>query len=152
MKAMFVPIGISFFILAGCSSLILKPADFAWPVESVLSVDSQGRVQSERYSFSVDVKALLFAETQDSVNISKINLRIIRDVKGYYFITASQFKNVYIFEQTVGGLKLKNKILVAQNGLTEPALNQRVPYVQLVNGKNPALLLTEEGVFEGDKK
>ena len=152
MKAMFVPIGISFFILAGCSSLILKPADFAWPVESVLSVDSQGKVQSERYSFSVDVKALLFAETQDSVNISKINLRIIRDVKGYYFITASQFKNVYIFEQTVGGLKLKNKILVAQNGLTEPALNQRVPYVQLVNGKNPALLLTEEGVFEGDKK
>ena len=152
MKAMFVPIGISFFILAGCSSLILKPADFAWPVESVLSVDSQGRVQSERYSFSVDVKALLFAETQDSVNISKINLRIIRDVKGYYFITASQFKNVYIFEQTVGGLKLKNKILVAQNGLTEPALNQRVPYVQLVNGKNPALLLTEEGVFEGEKK
>ena len=152
MKAMFVPIGISFFILAGCSALILKPADFAWPVESVLSVDSQGKVQSERYSFSVDVKALLFAETQDSVNISKINLRIIRDVKGYYFITASQFKNVYIFEQTVGGLKLKNKILVAQNGLTEPALNQRVPYVQLVNGNNPALLLTEEGVFEGDKK
>ena len=152
MKAMFVPIGISFLILAGCSSLILKPADFAWPVESVLSVDSQGKVQSERYSFSVDVKALLFAETQDSVNILKINLRIIRDVKGYYFITASQFKNVYVFEQTVGGLKLKNKILVAQSGLTEPALNQRVPYVQLVNGKNPALLLTEEGVFEGEKK
>ena len=152
MKAMFVPIGISFFILAGCSSLILKPADFAWPVESVLSVDSQGKVQSERYSLSVDVKALLFAETQDSVNILKINLRIIRDVKGYYFITASQFKNVYIFEQTVGGLKLKNKILVAQNGLTEPALNQRVPYVQLINGKNPALLLTEDGVFEGEKK
>ena len=152
MKAIFVPIYISFFILVGCSSLTLKPADFGWPVESVLSVDSQGKVQSERYSFSVDVKALLFAETQDSVNILKINLRIIRDVKGYYFITASQFKNVYVFEQTVGGLKLKNKILVAQSGLTEPALNQRVPYVQLVNGKNPALLLTEEGVFEGEKK
>jgi hypothetical protein len=73
-------------------------------------------------------------------------------VKGFYYITASQFKNVYVFEQTVGGLNLKNKILVAQNGLTEPALNQRVPYVQLINGKNPALLLTEEGVFEGEKK
>ena len=152
MKAVFIPIGISFFILAGCSSLILKPADFAWPVESVLTVDNQGRVQSDRYSFSVDVKALLFAETQDSVNISKITLRIIRDVKGYYFMTASQFKHVYVFAQTEGGLKLKNRILVAQNGLTEPALNQRVPYVQLINGKNPALLLTEEGVFEGEIK
>jgi hypothetical protein len=152
MKAVFIPIGISFLILAGCSSLIMKPADFAWPVESVLSVDSQGRVQSDRYSFSVDVKALLFAETQDSVNISKVSLRIIRDVKGYYFITAVQFKHVYVFAQTEGGLKLKNKILVAQHGLTEPALNQRVPYVQLINGKNPALLLTEEGVFEGEKK
>ena len=152
MKAVFIPIGISFFILAGCSSLILKPADFAWPVESVLTVDSQGRIQSDRYSFSVDVKALLFAETQDSVNISKLSLRIIRDVKGYYFMTASQFKHVYVFAQTAGGLKLKNRILVAQNGLTEPALNQRMPYVQLINGKNPALLLTEEGVFEGEKK
>ena len=152
MKAVFIPIGISFFILSGCSSLILQPADFAWPVESVLNVDHQGRVQSDRYSFSVDVKALLFAETQDSVNISKLSLRIIRDVKGYYFMTASQFKHVYVFAQTAGGLKLKNRILVAQNGLTEPALNQRVPYVQLINGKNPALLLTEEGVFEGEKK
>jgi hypothetical protein len=77
---------------------------------------------------------------------------MIRDMKGYYFITASQFKNVYVFEQTEGGLKLKNRILVAQNGLSEPALNQRVPFIQVVNGKNPAVLLTEDGVFEGEKK
>jgi hypothetical protein len=152
MKGFFNPIVLSFFILAGCSSLTLKPGDFAWPVESALSVDSQGNVQSERYSFSLNVKKLLFAETQDSINIAKVTLRIIRDVKGFYFITASQFKNVYVFEQTEGGLKLKNKILVAQNGLSEPALNQRVPYIQIVNGKNPTILVPEDGVFEGDKK
>jgi len=152
MKAIFILIYISFFILTGCSSLMLKPADFAWPVESVLSVDGQGRIQNERYSFSLNVKALLFAETRDSVNIAKVNLRMIRDMKGYYFITASQFKNVYVFEQTEGGLKLKNRILVEQNGLSEPALNQRVPFIQVVNGKNPAVLLTEDGVFEGEKK
>jgi hypothetical protein len=152
MKATCIPLCISFFILAGCSSLTLKPADFAWPVESVLNVDGQGRVQSERYSYSLNVKALLFAETQDSVNISKVNLRMIRDMKGFYFITASQFKNVYVFEQTEGGLTLKNKILVAQNGLSEPAFNQRVPYIQVVNGQNPAILLTKDGVFEGEKK
>jgi hypothetical protein len=152
MKASFIPIFLSFFILAGCSSLTLKPGDFAWPVESALSVDSHGIVQNERYSFSLNVKELLFAETQDSVNVSKVTLRMIRDVKGFYFITASRFKNVYVFEQTEGGLKLKNKILVAQNGLSEPAFNQRVPYIQVVNGQNPTILLTEDGVFEGEKK
>jgi hypothetical protein len=152
MKAIFIPIYMSFFILAGCSSLTIKPGDFAWPVESVLTVDGQGKIQSERYSFSLNVKALLFAETQDSVNIPKVNLRMIRDVKGFYFITASQFKNVYVFEQTEGGLKLKNKIPVAMNGLSEPAFNQRAPYIQVVNGQNPTILLTEDGVFEGEKK
>ena len=147
----FIPIILS-FILAGCSSLTLKPVDFAWPIESTLNVDTQGFVQSERYSFSLNVKELLFAETQDSVNVSKVTLRMIRDMNGYYFVTAAQFKNVYVFEQIEGALKLKNTILVAQDGLREPALNQRVPYIQIVNGKNPAILLTKDGVFEGDKK
>ena len=152
MKATFIPIFLSFFILAGCSSLMLKPGDFAWPVEYALKVDSQGNIQSERYSFSLNVKALLFAETKDSVNVSKVTLRIIRNMKGFYFITAAQFQNIYVFEQTEGGLNLKNKILVAQNGLSEPAFNQRVPYIQLVSGQSPAILLTEDGVFAGEKK
>jgi len=152
MKAAFIPIVLSFLILAGCSSLTLKPCDFSWPVESALSVDGQGNVQSERYSFSLNVKELLFAETKDSVNVTKVTLRMIRNMKGFYFITASQFQNVYVFEQTEGCLKLKNEILVAQNGLSEPAFNQRVPYIQLVRGQNPAILLTEDGVFEGEKK
>jgi hypothetical protein len=152
MKVTFFPIVLSFFILAGCSSLTLKPCDFSWPIESSLNVDSQGLVQSERYSFSLNVKELLFAETQDSVNVSKVTLRMIRDAHGYYFVTASQFKNVYVFEQIEGGLKLKNKILVAQDGLSEPAFNRRMPYIQIVNGQNPAVLLTVDGVFEGEKK
>ena len=152
MKLLFIPIAFSFLLLAGCSSLTLKPGDFAWPVESVLAVDRHGNVQSDRYSFSFNVKALLFAETQDSVNISKVTLRTIRDGKGYYFITASQFKNVYVFEQSEGGLKLRNKILVAPNGMVTPALNQREPYIQLVNGQNPAVMLTSDGVVEGEKK
>jgi len=152
MKITHILIFLSFIILAGCSSLTLKPGDFAWPIESVLKVDSAGNVKSEQYSFTLNVKELLFTETQDSVNVSKVNLRIIRDVNGFYFITAAQFKNVYVFEQTEGGLKLKNKILVAQDGLNEPVLNQRIPYIQIVNGQNPAILLTKDGVFEGEKK
>jgi hypothetical protein len=151
MKMSFIPIILS-FILAGCSSLTLKPGDFAWPIESVLNVDGQGNVQNRLYSFSINVKELLYAETQDSVNVSKVSLRMIRDVKGFYFITASNFKNVYVFEQTEGGFKLTKKIFVAQDGLNEPFFNQQSPFIRLVNGQNQVILLTDDGVFEGEKK
>jgi hypothetical protein len=152
MKGTIISLFLSFLILTGCSSLVLKPSDFAWPIESALKVDDQGIVQEERYSFSLNVKGLLYAETRDSVNISSVTLRMIRDVKGYYFVTASKFKNVYVFEQTEGGLKLANKILVAQNGHDAPAFNQRTPYIQLVSEQNPSILLTKEGIVEGGRK
>jgi hypothetical protein len=139
-------------LVAGCSPLTLKPGNFSWPVESVLKVDGKGMVHDERYSFSVNVKELLFAETQDSINVSKVTLRMIRDVKGYYYLAAPKFKNVYVFEQTEGGLKLSSKILVSQNGLSDPAFNLRSPNIQLVNEKDPPILLSKEGVVEGGKK
>jgi hypothetical protein len=140
------------FVLAGCSSLILKPGDFAWPIESVLKVDDSGKIEDKQFYFSINVKELLFTETQDSVNISNVTLRIIRDGRGFYFITASKFKNVYIFQQTDGGLQLTRKILVAKNGLENPAFNQRSPYIELLNEQNSPILLTHEGVSEGEKK
>jgi hypothetical protein len=152
MKGTIIPLFLLFLALNGCSSLVLKPGDFAWPVESALKVNDKGMVQDERYSFSLNVKDLLFAETQDSINISNITLRMIRDMKGYYFITASKFQNVYVFEQTEGGLKLANKILVAQNGLDTPTFNQRQPNIQLMNQKGSPVLLTKEGILEGQKK
>jgi hypothetical protein len=140
------------FVLAGCSSLTLKPGDFAWPVESVVKVDDSGKIEDKQYYFSLNVKELLYAETQDSVNISNVTLRILRDGRGFYFITASKFKNVYVFQQTDSGLKLASKILVAQNGLENPAMNQRTPYIELLNEKNPPMLLSKEGIWEGEKK
>jgi hypothetical protein len=142
----------SLLALAGCSSLTLKSGDFAWPVESVLKVNGSGTIEDKQYYFSFNVKELLYAETQDSVNISNVTLRILRDGRGFYFITASKFKNVYVFQQIDGGLKLAGKILVSQNGLENPAMNQRPPYIELLNENNPPILLTKEGILEGEKK
>jgi hypothetical protein len=152
MKAIIILIFFSFLVLAGCSSLTLKPGDFAWPIESVSKVDDKGMIEDKQYYFSLNVKELLYDETQDSVNISNVTLRIIRDMEGYYFMTASKFKNVYVFEQIEGGLKLTNKILVTQDGLENPAFNQRPPYIQLLNGQNPPVSLTKEGILEGENK
>ncbi len=143
---------LSVLLLPACSPLTLKPADFSWPVESVLKVDPKGWVQENRYSVSFNAKPLLFAETQDSVNVTKHTLRMIRDARGYYFVTASGFKNVYVFEQSDGSLKLATAIKVSDKGLNGPALNLRPPYVQLVTEKDPPVLLDRDGIQQGGKK
>ena len=152
MKTSNILIIFSFLVLFGCSPLTLKPGDFAWPIESVSKVDEKGMVEDKQYYFSLNVKELLYDETQDSVNISNVTLRIIRDTKGYFYMTASKFKHVYVFEQIEGGLKLTNKILISQDGLENPAFNQRLPYIQLLNGRNPPISLMNEGILEGENK
>jgi hypothetical protein len=128
------------------------PGDFSWPVESVTKVNEKGMLEDNQYHFSINVKELLFEETRDSVNIYNVTIRVIRDMDGYYFMTASKFKNVYVFEQIEGGLKLKDKIFLTEEGIEKPALNQRPPFIQLLNGQNPPVLLTKDRILEGESK
>jgi hypothetical protein len=135
-----------FFSFAACSSLVLKPVNFAWPIESVLRVDNDGFVKEERYSLSFNAKPLFFEETGDATAYLDRDVRIIRDTEGYYFVTSKNFKNVYVFEGIDGELKLNNKIEISEKeGMSNPAFNQRTPYIELVgNGKKT--LLSNEGV------
>jgi hypothetical protein len=142
-------------ILTGCSTLLLRPADFSWPVEITLKPDAKGNVQEARYQMSFNVKALLFEELQDSVTVTKHTLHVLRDHAGYYFITAKGFKNVYVFAHGDGALKLEKKILISENVLEAPALNQKAQFIQLINEnkENEApVALTKDGIVEGGKK
>ena len=142
-------------ILTGCSTLLLQPADFSWPIEIALKPDGKGNVQEARYQMSFNVKALLFEELQDSVAVTKHTLHILRDHAGYYFITAKGFKNVYVFGQGNGALKLEKKILVSEKGLEAPALNQKTPYIHLINENKEnevPIVLTKDGIIERGKK
>jgi hypothetical protein len=150
-KAIRAILSLCVVILAGCNTLTLKPGDFSWPVESVLKVNEKGFIQDARHCFTVNVKALSFAEFKDSTGL-KVSLRLIRDAEGYYYITAPKFKNVYVFEDAEGGMKLKKAILIKEQGLESPAFNQRAPYIQLVNENDPVLLLNKDGIHEGVKK
>lgn len=148
-----------FFVLTlavavvGCSTVALKPADFSWPVEVVVKPDSKGMVQEARYQVAFNVKPLLFEEFQDSVNIAK-PLRLIRDYRGYYFITGNDFKHVYVFEQDDASLTLAKKIKVTEKGLQSPAFNQKNQFIELISTANagePPILLTKDGIQEGGK-
>jgi hypothetical protein len=142
-------------LFTGCSPFMLRPVDFSWPIEVAVKPDGKGNVQVARYQVSFNAKALLFVELQDSVSVTKHMLHILRDHDGYYYITAKGFKNVYVFEPCEGALKLEKKILVSEKGLEAPAMNQKTPYVQLVNENNEneaPVVLTKDGILEGGKK
>ena len=138
--------------LIGCSPLMLKPADFSWPVESVLKADGKGMVSETRYQLTFNIKPLVFEETKDSSDVGGLTLRVIRDKEGYYFLTAPKFKNVYVFVSAEGGLALERKIPISETGLASPAFNARPPYVQLLNGNDPPRMLSKSGIQEGAKK
>ena len=137
---------------AGCAPLMLKPADFAWPIENELKSDSNGMVRENRYSLSFNIKPLMYAELQDSTNVDGKQISIIRGTMGYYYITAPKFKNVYVFAQGNGGLVLKKKILVSEKGLSSPGFNQRYPYIELLNGNQKPIYLNIDGIHNGSAK
>ena len=141
---------LSFTLLAACTTLLLEPAQFSWPIESVLKVDKDGFVKEDRHSINFNTKALFFDETQDSLSYAGKNLHLIRNNEGFYFMTANDFKNVYVFSVQKNAFILQNKILVKETGLINPAFNQRSSFIELLDdGKT--YKLTSEGIEEGVK-
>jgi hypothetical protein len=150
MKRIIISSILLLFITAACSVLTLQPANFSWPIESVLPVDSNGKVTEDRYSIEVNTVGLFFEEFQDSLSYKGKEVRMIRDNQGFYFLTASNFKNVYVFKVDEGKLILENKIFISEFGLQAPAFNQRDPYIELVDGTSK-MNLTHKGIEGGSK-
>jgi hypothetical protein len=137
-------------IATACSTLKLQQADFAWPVESVISIDENRKVSDERYSISFDTGGLFYEEFEDSSAYVEKEIRILRNINGYYFIIAEKFKNVYVFQMDNGAMALSNKIFISEFGVENPALNQRTPYVELIDG-GKSLYLTNNGIDRNKK-
>ena len=78
------------------------------------------------------------------------SVRLIRSNEGYYFMTANNFKNVYVFTTGKGSLSLVKKLQINETGLKNPVLNQRPPFVELID-EGVTYKLTSEGL-EGGKK
>ena len=133
-----------------CSMLTLQPADFSWPVESLLKVDDQGNVTEDRYATSFNTVGLFYEEFQDSMAYKGKSIHLIRNNGGDYFITGEEFKNVYVFKASEGTLVLEKKIFISEFGLKQPALNQRSPYIELLDGDNK-MNLTSDGIEGGSK-
>ena len=145
-KKLILLIGILFF--AGCSSIKLEPANFAWPIENVVTTDESGSVVIDRYSTEFNASNLFKAEFGDSTEIAGKELRIIRDQFGFYFMTAKGFMNVYVFEVDNGKFVQYGKIFITREGMTNPALNQRAPNIELLDNDR-TYILDSKGIKEG---
>lgn len=134
------------FALTSCTSITLTPANFAWPIESVVTTDEMGNVSIERYSTEFNSSEIFKNEFGDSVEVANRELRVIRDHLGYYLMTAKSFMNVYVFESKDGTFNQINKIFIAKEGLQNPALNQRTPNVELLDGEKKYILNSKGNV------
>lgn len=136
-------------IYSACSTLTLQSANFAWPIESVLPVNDEGNVLDERYSVEFNTTPLFYEELKDSNAYAGKDIRLIRDKEGYYYMTANEFKNVYVFQAEEGKLILENKIPISETGIIRPAFNQRDTLIELVDANNKTISLTHQGMEGG---
>lgn len=139
------------FFAAACSTLVLQPADFNYPVESVISIRDDGFAMDERYSLTFNTRPLFFEETGDSLAYVGKEIRMIRNAQGYYFITSKNFKNVYVFSIDESAMNMKSKILISETGIQNPAFNQRNQYIELMD-ESTKIKLTSEGIESEDQK
>ncbi len=138
----------SITLLAACSSLRLEPAQFGWPIESVLKIDNDGFVKEDRHSINFNTKEMFFEETQDTLSYAGKSMRMIRNNEGFYFMTSTNFKNVYVFTVDKNAFSLENKIEINETGLTNPAFNQRSQFIELIDD-GITYKLTSDGIEEG---
>lgn len=115
---------------AACGpSLVIQDVDFSQPLESVLTPDANNEVHDQRYAVKFNISGLLEKEGSSSVD----EIRLIRNRGGFYFVTASGFNSVYVFETKDSELDLKRKIEITRDGLGQPAFNQRGDHIELID-------------------
>ena len=132
-----------------CSkALVIENVNYAQPIESVLVPDENGVVTDIRHGLSFSVSSLQAEEFGEDSTQQVNEVRMIRNSNGYYFITANNFRHVYVMKPGDGELKLKKQILISEDGIKNPAFNWRSPMVELVSvGTNEHHFITEKGII-----
>lgn len=135
-------------IIACNKSFIIKDVNYAQYVESVLYPNELGIVTDYLNNISFSIHQLSKIEFGDNDIDEMFEIRMIRNHLGYYFITANEFKHVYVFQPQKGQLKLKESIAISEKGLVSPIFNWREPYVEIIaNNREEVHYLNESGII-----
>ena len=132
-KSTFTHLILGLAIIAGSvacgSSFAIHDVDYSQPVESVLTPDSENMIHDQRFAVKFSISGLLEEEGISSIE----ELRMIRNHSGLYYLIASGFHHVFVFEPEMSSLKLSEKIRVSESGISQPAFNQRGTYIELID-------------------
>lgn len=146
-------------LLTGCKqSMVISEVDYSQSIESVLEPDENGLIEDQKHGLKFNIKPMQYAETQDTSSITTEQVRYIRGQEGYYYLTAPNYKHVYVMAPEEGKLKLKEKLKILDEGIEKPAFNQRPSYIQLINQAseevwkiNPESIEKEESEMANNK-
>jgi len=134
------------FTISSCkTALELTPVDYSMMLETVLKPDENGLVTDRGYGVQFNVKPVHFMESGDSTKV-EAEYRFIRDSSGFYYLTSTGYRNVYIFKPADAKLKLHKQVLITEAGLSKPAFNQRNPIIQLIDGESMTYVLNKDGL------
>lgn len=156
MKGLFRPILFFLTLLVvstACRTFVVKDVNYAQQIESVLQPNEKGEVYDTRHALSFNILPFQYEEFEDSSSVKVKEVRLIRNTDGFYFITADGFSNVYVMEPVKGGMKLKTKIKVSENGLAAPAFNLRAPYVMLIDRETAkTFTMNQKGIQQREEQ
>lgn len=140
-------------ILQGCNkAFVVDNVNYAQHVESVLQPDTSGFVHDVRYAIHFSILPFQFQEFSDSSSVLVQEVRLIRDREGFYYITADQFKHVYVMSPERSSLRLISKIHISEIGVENPSFNWRSPNVELVlSNEANAIPLSTKGIIKQEK-
>lgn len=140
--------------MTGCQqTLMISDVDYSQPIETVLQPNEEGVVSDVEHGISFNILPIQYAETGDTTTVTTDEIRMIRGREGFYYITAVGYQNVYVMAPEEETLRLKKKILVNEGGISQPAFNQRSPYVQLLNRETgESYALSVEGIRQLDEE
>lgn len=121
-------------LLTGCKqSMVISKVDYSQSIESVLKANNEGMVEDLKHGLRFNIKPIQYAETQDTSSVTTKKIRYIRGHEGYYYLTAPGYKNVYVMAPEQSKLVLKETLEISEEGIDEPAFNQRLTHIQLLN-------------------
>lgn len=140
-------------VLSACGqSLVISRVDYSQAIESVLTPNEEGFVIDVQHGLKFNILPLQYAETQDTSSVTTEVVRLIRGEKGFYFITAPGYNHVYVMAPEEGELVAVQQIKITENGIAQPAFNQRDKYIQLINLKTgESWMLTIDGIQKQSK-
>lgn len=141
-------------LFSGCSSsqpMMITQVDYSQPIESVIIPDEEGTVTDRRYAVEFSILPVQLMETGDTSEVATLEIRLIRSGAGYYFLTAPGYRHVYVFSPEESGLRLERQILISEEGIGQPAFNQREGRIQLLSRDGGGTwLLSADGIVHSE--